>query len=295
MFSNVGKTLRLMGLFVAITMCAGCKSSDPDGAKKEAAWESYVATMSTKGPIIETKLGEEMRIPNHSGYMYRGTFNSTSGDIIKLQEPEESIYYQGKKEVRHEFYGRNCRLLSIPHARPGSDPNAYYGDADGSYCFLGGVLHVTSVSKGAIWYIVDTDILRNADVVMALNHYVHYQTGTVVGIGGTLPALLRSEIHFSASFGKGMSASASGHTIQIGDATLVLQVKTNNGTYTIEVLGSDGGERQQSIVGLASAITNGTKVSFPIDLHVFKQSKLETVFSSSKIGRLDAEYIEVSD
>jgi hypothetical protein len=92
-----------------------------------------------------------------------------------------------------------------------------------------------------------------------------------------------------------MSASASGHTIQIGDATLVLQVKTNNGTYTIEVLGSDGGERQQSIVGLASAITNGTKVSFPIDLHVFKQSKLETVFSSSKIGRLDAEYIEVSD
>ncbi len=128
---------------------------------------------------------------------------------------------------------------------------------------------------------------------MALNHFAHYQTGTVAGIGGTLPALLRSEISLSANFGQGMGVRMSGNTVQIGDATLVLRVKTNDGIYTIQALGSDGKERRQSIVGLASAITNGTKVSFPVDLHIFKQSEPNPIFSSSKIGRMDAEDIEV--
>jgi hypothetical protein len=299
MFSSALKTVGLVSFFVVISTCVGCDNSD-----NKPAWKAYVAQVSKEGLVLEVKRGQELQIPGHPGYVYRGKAEGDDDDYdrIEISYPDSSEYYQNERDTdysydrRSDFYSRNCYRLTLPVKRKGDDPDSFYGDADaGSYCFLGHALHVIYADDNIIRYVIDASAIKKTDDLMALDHFVHYQTGTVMDVGGTLPGLIRSKIHFSASFGKGMGVTADGNTVQIDDATLVLRVKTADGMYTIETIGNGGSDRQQSNVGLAAALTKGSTVRFPVDLHIYKQVAPKNLFSSSKIGRLDAENLDVQN
>jgi hypothetical protein len=268
---------------------------------QQAKWKSYVASAQSKGQIAETRWGEEMQIPDHPGYLYKGAatssdYNGNDYEFIRISAPEK--HYNGGYDYNN-FYFDNCGTLALDQQGNESVPFSFYGKASEgnqpSYrrCFLSDKLLVVSANSSVIRYVVDLAALKATDELMDVDHFTDYTTGTVIGVGGTLPALLKSRITLHSDFGKGMSADVSGDTVRIGDPTLVLRVKSSDVIYTIQVVGEDGEGRQQSMANLASAITNSTKISFPVHLHIYAEPNLREVFSSNKIGRLDAEYIDI--
>ena len=266
-----------------------------DMASQQAAWQSYVAMAKSRGSVIETKVGEELQIPGHPGYVYRGV--PSDSRAIYLDFHSGYVAQTSEERDYKRFYSENCQPLNLPKwneamALP-------YGDARGNEfsagykCFLDDSLFVISATSSALRYVIDPVAVKAVDDRMALSHFEDYKVGTVIGIGGTLPVLLKSKIVLHSEFGQGMSADVNGDTVRIGDPTLVLRVKASDGFYTIQVLGEDGKDCRQSIANLASVIAPGSRVKFPIHLHIYADPDLTEIFSSNKMGRLDAEVIDV--
>jgi len=116
-----------------------------------------------------------------------------------------------------------------------------------------------------------------------------YLNGEVIWITGNLTNLeANSESNGLVSY--------SNETVRFGDPSLVFRVHTINGIYTIQIDPTDrgGSEGPQTVHSLAAALTVGTKIRFPTELHGRHNPRNDPIgFSKSKIGMLDPDDIEL--
>ncbi len=116
----------------------------------------------------------------------------------------------------------------------------------------------------------------------------NFVEGEIVGISSNL-----SNIEGNAEW-IGL-VSYSNETVKFGNG-LVIRVKTDDGTYVIQVDPTDwgGSHGPQTIINLAGALEIGSRVRFPTELHGrTNMAKLPLGFSKSKIGMLDPDDIEL--
>jgi hypothetical protein len=113
-----------------------------------------------------------------------------------------------------------------------------------------------------------------------------YIEGEVIERVGDVIGLTKSEVNGLFVYGE---------TVKLGNPTYVMKVKTNQGIYTIQVdaLDTCGSHGPQTIYSIAVATKTGTKIRFPTKCYGTNENNQPAGFSSSKVGMLDPDDIEI--
>jgi hypothetical protein len=84
-------------------------------------------------------------------------------------------------------------------------------------------------------------------------------------------------------------------SVKVGKPNYVMRVKTEQGVYTLEVdaLDTCGSFGPQTIYNVAGATKVGTKIRFPTKVYNSNLNNQQAGFSSSKVGKLDPDDIEI--
>lgn len=115
-----------------------------------------------------------------------------------------------------------------------------------------------------------TSILLAATIGITGCSMREYEEGTVIKEYGNIPGLIKSE---GALFGN--------NSVKINDPTYVLQIKTEKGIYTANVINHG----KKHLEALSVAIEEGTKIRFAVknknyDNLGFDKDRIGNVFSS---------------
>jgi len=112
----------------------------------------------------------------------------------------------------------------------------------------------------------------------------NYIQGEVIERYGNITGLVESS---GALFGN--------ESVKVGNPNYVMRVKTKQGVYTIEVdaLDTSGSSGPQTIYSVAGATKVGTNIRFPTKCYGRNEKNQQAGFSSSKVGMLDPDDIEI--
>jgi len=116
----------------------------------------------------------------------------------------------------------------------------------------------------------------------------NYIQGEVIERYGNITGLVESSgALFGALFGN--------ESVKVGNPNYVMRVKTEQGVYTIEVdaLDTSGSSGPQTIYSVAGATKVGTNIRFPTKCYGRNEKNQQAGFSSSKVGMLDPDDIEI--
>jgi hypothetical protein len=130
---------------------------------------------------------------------------------------------------------------------------------------------------------------------------MRHLSGTVVKIVSTLPTVVNKPFSLTsrrASFMSSGHTGVSGESAVVGEPTYVIHVTTDKGLYVVEIMPGVFSASPQTITSLASIITEGTKVEFPIEFtQSWRPREVRQYFTSSgsgpAIGRIPPYAIKV--